>query len=100
MRGMRFAGVEPNVEPNAVLVGEKRVYCDTNGSTTGCQAVEAHAELGAPGPAEWRPCGLPVFATVYGGAYDKQKQEDVTPVLCWRHLRALGDTRDLIVRPS
>lgn len=86
-------------QPNAVLRGEHHVYCDTNASPSGCQAVEAHAEIGVEGPAEWRSCGLPVFANVYGGQYDEEKKRDVQPWLCWRHLRALGDTRDLIVRP-
>lgn len=85
-------------EPNGILKGEHHVHVLTTRSRTGCQVVEVHLELGDPGPAEWRPCGLPVFAAAYCGWFDEETG-DVEPVLCWRHLLVLGDTRDIVVRP-
>jgi hypothetical protein len=82
---------DPAYDPNSVVIGRgSNVKVCTRSTATGCQAVEWDGE--------WAPCGLPVFAVVYGGDHDGS--EDLLPRLCWRHLVALCDTGTLIVRPA
>lgn len=85
-------------EQNARVMGAwSMLSVDTTLDVSGCQVVSRDF---FPAETPWAACGLPAFVRVYGGEYDDVKHEDVQPRLCYRHLHALGDTGDLIVRPA
>lgn len=90
--------------PEAVLNGgDGNVYVRPSLGTTGCCVVEPKINMGDQGDVTdvvWTPCGLPPFAYTYQGWYDKEREVDVYSVLCYRHLHALGDTKDMVVRPG
>ena len=64
-----------------------------------CECVDFLSSLGAGiQTSAWQRCDRAAFVVVEGGEYADDR-EDGASHICWRHLRELGDSGRLDVRP-
>jgi hypothetical protein len=88
------------LEPNGRLVGygTPGVFV-ADRDDDGCECVDFLAGLGAGiQTSAWQRCDRPPFARVFGGEY-ATPNFNLGSRVCWRHLRELGDSGRLDVRP-
>jgi hypothetical protein len=90
------------LEPNGRLVGYGTVglFVADRPLSDRCEAVDFLSSLGAGiQTSAWQRCDLRAFAFVAGGEYAEPGEHPGSRI-CWRHLRELGDSGRLDVRPA
>lgn len=89
---------DSELEPNGRLVGYGTPGVFVRHTADGSGLCECLDFLTPLETSAWQRCRRPGFARVFGGEY-AVPAFNVGTLVCWRHLRELGDSGLLDVRP-